>query len=132
MSKIDVLTLCCQLMAKGSRLETETALQSVGLGVAGCSVSLVVDDAGTHLYGKIFGNVEVGEFGIDIGIDHGDEVYADETEDAEIALASIVVLSVLEDAREVFLIGLYIVSWGQEILVAGCSRIVVHNVEVGL
>ena len=132
MSKIDVLTLCCQLMAKGSRLETETALQSVGLGVAGCGVSLVVDDAGTHLYGKILGNVEVGEFGIDIGIDNREEVDTNEAEDAKVALATIVVLTVLEHASEVVLVGLNVIAWGKEILITGSAWVVIHNVEVGL
>ena len=41
-------------------LETEAALQSVGLGVAGRGVALMVDDAGAHLHAEVFGNVEVG------------------------------------------------------------------------
>ena len=77
-------------------------------------------------------DVEMGKLGIDIGIDDGDEVYADEAEDAEVALAAVVVLAVLEYALEVVLVGLHVVAWGQEVLVAGGTGVVVHDVEVGL
>ena len=41
-------------------LEAEAALQSVGLGVAGRGVALMVDDAGAYLHGEVLGDVEVG------------------------------------------------------------------------
>lgn len=95
-------------------------------------MSLLVDDAGSYLYGEVFGDVEVGELGIDIGIDDGDEVYADEAEDAEVALAAVVVLTVLEDALQVVAVGLYVVAGWEEVLVAGGAGVVVHEVEVAL
>ena len=92
----------------------------------------VVDGGRAHLYAEVVGDVKVGELGIDIGIHYGDKVHTDEAEDAQVALATIVVLSILEHSREILLVGLYIVSRRQEILVAGCAWVVVHDVEIGL
>ena len=93
---------------------------------------MIVDGGRAHLYAEVVGDVKVGELGIDIGIYHGDEVYADEAEDAEVALATVAVLAVLEDTLEVVLVGLYVVAWRKEIFVAGGAGVVVHDVEIGL
>ena len=99
--------------------------------VAQCSLPVLYGGR-AYLYAEVVSDVEVGEFGIDIGIYYGEEVYTDEAEDAKVALATVVVLAVLEDACEVLFVGLNIVAWGKEILVTGCARVVVHDVEIGL
>ena len=92
----------------------------------------IVNSGGAHLYAEVVGDVKIGQLGIDIGIDYGEEVYSNEAEDAEVALAAVVVLAVFEDSREVVLIGLHIVARRKEILVARGVGVVVHDVEVGL
>ena len=88
--------------------EMDATLKSVGL-VVPCGVS-VVDGGRAHLYAEVVGDVKVGELGIDIGIHYGDKVHTDKAEDAQVALTTIVVLSIFEHSREILLVGLYIVS----------------------
>ena len=119
-------------MGLSDRSEAEAALQTIASGVAGRGVGIAVDAGGAELHAEVVGDVEVGELGIDVGINNGDEVYTDEAEDAEVALAAVVVLAVLEHALQIVLVGLHIVSGGKEIFVAGGAGVVVHDVEVGL
>ena len=93
---------------------------------------MIVDGGRAHLYAEVIGDVEVGELGIDIGIDHREEVDTNEAEYAEVSLATIVILAVFEHTGKIVLVGLYIVAWGEEILVAGSTRVVIHYVEIGL
>jgi hypothetical protein len=51
-----------------------------------------------HLYTEVLGDIKIGEFGINIGVNDRYEVYTDETEYAEVALAAVVVFTVFEHA----------------------------------
>ena len=60
-------------------LKSETALQPHG--AVGGVVYPVVDDSRLHFHAEVGGDVKVGQFGIHIGIDNGQQVYSDEGED---------------------------------------------------
>ena len=60
-------------------LKSETALQPYG--AVGGVVYPVVDDSRFHFHAEVGGDVEIGQFGIHIGIDDGQQVYSDEGED---------------------------------------------------
>ena len=93
---------------------------------------MIVNGSGAHLYTEVVGDVKVGKFSIDISVDYREEVYTDEAKYAEVALAAIVVFTILEHASKVVLIGLYVIAWGEEIFVASSAWVVIHDVEVGL
>ena len=80
--------------------EAEAALHAHGfvfqcgwVVVASC---LVVDEGGFHLHAQVGADVEIGQFGVHISIDHGYQIDADEGEDTQVAPTAIGVLALTQ------------------------------------
>ena len=113
--------------------KVNTALQPEGVGLQRVFAQLVVDDDGIDVQGKVVGDVELGERGIDIGIDDGDGIDADEDEETHVAPTAETVFPRLEEflvSRLVRRVDLH--SQMHELVVAVGLWVVVEQVHVGL
>ena len=53
-----------------------------------------------EIEGEVGGYVEVGHRGVDVGVDHAEEIEAHHTDDTKVAVAAVVVLARLHDTRQ--------------------------------
>lgn len=63
-----------------------------------------------ELKGEVGANIEDGELGIDIGIDHAKEINANEGENTHVAIAAETVFAVFENRFETLFIGFDVVG----------------------
>ena len=56
----------------------------------------VVDDCRLHSHAEVGTDVEVGQLGIHVGVDHREQVDADEGEDAQVAVSAVGVLALAQ------------------------------------
>ena len=106
----------------------EPQATSHAVGMAGLSDALLRDNGGLHSDAEVGTNVEDGQMGVDIGIDHGEQIYAREAESTEVAIAAIVVLLVFEYLLELFLAPRDVVAGWEHFQVTIGIGVVVHNI----
>ena len=85
------------MLLKGHVSEIQAATHSDACRLHWMAVGLVVDDGRCNAQAEVIGDIKLGERCIDISINDGQRIDADQCEDAEITVAAVTVFALAEE-----------------------------------